>query len=260
MESKRRMVQFDQLELLSLTGMAAPFPAHCHDTFCISLVHRGVEVIEMEGRKIYTTAGHISINNPGEVHANPLLEADTQVSFDTLYLSQDLVDHICGQVKIRFANVQPFSHQLNKLFLRLVSAINAAQAKRVAILLGEFLPSLQQVTSSTPYPSPWPSRWEELSKHLHMADDGQKTSLEDLARIVGMNKFTFARQFKAEIGMSPMHYLLMRRVFKAKQAIHSQSNLTDLAYEYGFADQAHFSRNFTRFVGVSPREFKKGKS
>lgn len=34
-------------------------------------------------------------------------------------------------------------------------------------------------------------------------------------------------------------------------------NLTDLAYEYGFADQSHFIRTFKHYTGKTPREFQR---
>jgi AraC-like DNA-binding protein len=33
------------------------------------------------------------------------------------------------------------------------------------------------------------------------------------------------------------------------------ANLTSLAYENGYYDQAHFIKDFNEFTGVSPKEF-----
>jgi len=211
----------------------------------------------MEEREIFTEAGCFSINNPFEVHANPLLSSQMEVSFDTLYLSQELVDHCCGKKGVAFAHIQPYNPLLIEVFTSLKTYIRRQQARQIQHTLTRFLQALEQMPSPHGSGSRQETQWEEV--HSRMKGYMQeKVSLEELARMMDMDKFSFAKQFRAQIGMSPMHYLMMQRVFAAKQSISSQTHLTELAYEFGFADQAHFSRNFKRFVGISPRAYKKG--
>jgi AraC-like DNA-binding protein len=54
-----------------------------------------------------------------------------------------------------------------------------------------------------------------------------------------------------------MNYVLMRKVFAAKEQITRTTDLTGLAYNYQFADLPHFSHTFKKYVGVSPNDFKK---
>ncbi|MEO1714300.1 MAG: helix-turn-helix domain-containing protein [Bacteroidota bacterium] len=49
----------------------------------------------------------------------------------------------------------------------------------------------------------------------------------------------------------------MQKVFAAKNQIDPSTKLCELAYQFDFTDSAHFSRQFKRFVGVSPRTYKK---
>jgi len=72
-----------------------------------------------------------------------------------------------------------------------------------------------------------------------------------------MDKFNFAKAFRAKYGMSPINYVIMKKVFKTKALITENTNLSQLAYQFEFADQAHFSKQFKRYIGVSPREYKK---
>jgi AraC family transcriptional regulator len=85
---------------------------------------------------------------------------------------------------------------------------------------------------------------------------GEAISLEDLARVAGVSRFHFARQFRACTGESPMGYLLRTRVERAKIRLReSHARVIDIAAELGFADQSHFTRRFRRLVGMPPSAY-----
>jgi len=56
-------------------------------------------------------------------------------------------------------------------------------------------------------------------------------------------------------GMTPMNYVLMRKIFSSKALIKSNLELTEIAYQYNFTDIAHFSKTFKRFIGISPKKY-----
>jgi AraC-like DNA-binding protein len=75
-----------------------------------------------------------------------------------------------------------------------------------------------------------------------------------------MDKFKFAKSFKYFCGISPMNYMLIKRVFEAKETISKETNLTALAYEFNFTDMSHFSRQFNRYIGLSPKKYQQNLS
>jgi AraC-like DNA-binding protein len=83
-----------------------------------------------------------------------------------------------------------------------------------------------------------------------------KFCLDNLAEMANINKFGFVKKFKTSTGMTPMNYILMKKIFSSKKLIGSNSELTDIAYQYNFTDLAHFSKTFKRFIGVSPNKYK----
>ena len=83
-----------------------------------------------------------------------------------------------------------------------------------------------------------------------------KLYLDELAKIIHLNKFGFSKKFKALTGMTPMSYVLMKKVFSAKAKISADCDLTELAYTYNFTDIAHFSHSFKKYVGLSPKEYR----
>jgi AraC family transcriptional regulator len=68
----------------------------------------------------------------------------------------------------------------------------------------------------------------------------------------------FARQFKASTGLPPQHFLVARRVERAKQLLRGGDDLSlaQVAARTGFWDQGHFTRHFKRLVGVTPKRFR----
>ena len=57
-------------------------------------------------------------------------------------------------------------------------------------------------------------------------------------------------------GTSPCRYLLMRRLEFARQRIHLEHALVDVAFDSGFADQAHFTRVFKAAFGLTPAHYR----
>ena len=58
------------------------------------------------------------------------------------------------------------------------------------------------------------------------------------------------------LGTSPHRYLLGRRLALARQRMTGDRPLADVAYEVGFADQAHFTRTFKAVLGLTPARYR----
>src|SRR5438093_11902287 len=54
------------------------------------------------------------------------------------------------------------------------------------------------------------------------------------------------------VGTSPYRYLLMRRLEFAREQIHRERPLVEVAFDAGFADQAHLTRAFRSAFGLTP--------
>jgi len=85
------------------------------------------------------------------------------------------------------------------------------------------------------------------------ANLGSKMAIAEMANMIGLSKSHFSRAFKHRLGSSPMAYVALRRVERAKLMMTStREGLTDIALACGFADQPHLNRCFRRVVGMSP--------
>ena len=92
-----------------------------------------------------------------------------------------------------------------------------------------------------------------IGEHLHAA-----LTLRDLAAVVHLSPYHFARRFKESTGLPPHRYIIARRIERAKQLLRGgdELSLAQVAARVGFWDQGHFTRHFKRLVGVTPRRFR----
>ena len=90
-----------------------------------------------------------------------------------------------------------------------------------------------------------------------MENLGGSPTLEQMAAVVHLSPYHFARQFKAATGLPPHQYVIARRVERAQQLLRADGELglVEVALRVGFSDQNKFSLHFKRIVGVTPRQF-----
>jgi AraC family transcriptional regulator len=103
------------------------------------------------------------------------------------------------------------------------------------------------------------ANWQ-TSRILAYIDANLASKLEtrELASVVALSRSHFSRAFKQSVGLSPMEYVGVRRVERAKVMIGStQERLAEVAIACGFADQAHLSRRFRDLTGVSPGQWRR---
>jgi AraC-like DNA-binding protein len=81
-----------------------------------------------------------------------------------------------------------------------------------------------------------------------------------LASMAGVSVKTAEYKFKSEYGKTIHQYMLE---FKIKEAISyfvtfPEISIKEIAYNLGFYDEYHFSKQFKKITGVSPAEYRKG--
>lgn len=83
-------------------------------------------------------------------------------------------------------------------------------------------------------------------------------TLDDLAKVAGMNPRYFCRFFRSITHQTPIEYVNMYRIEKAAQMLHStRLPITDICMECGFNDSSNFIKVFRKYKGMTPKQYRK---
>lgn len=95
----------------------------------------------------------------------------------------------------------------------------------------------------------------EAIEFMHRNFD-RKILIGELAQFSNMSEANFFRIFKKETKMTPLEYLVMIRIEKAKKFLRNgDKKITEVAMLCGFNSNSHFSSCFIRATGLTPSDY-----
>lgn len=88
----------------------------------------------------------------------------------------------------------------------------------------------------------------------------QDLSLTAIAETVFVSRHYISHIFKRDYGVSPIEYLIKKRISIAQQMLlNSSLSITEIAQEVGYKDPLYFSQIFKQHMGMSPSTFRKNR-
>ncbi|MEM7000876.1 MAG: helix-turn-helix domain-containing protein [Pseudomonadota bacterium] len=86
-------------------------------------------------------------------------------------------------------------------------------------------------------------------------------SVNDIAAAVGISRKHLTHLFTGEVGIPPGQFLKLCRFENALSLLRRKPALdfTEIAMRAGYADQAHFSRSFSHYMGRPPSTYRTGR-
>ena len=232
------------------------YPPHVHDVWTLFVVDDGAIRYDLHREHRGADPSMVSILPPGVAHDG---RAASGRGFRerVLYLEPGLLSaRLVGAAVDRpvlppglRAPVSALHHALACPDDELDAEVRLADlVERIAAALGE-RPSA---------PSPLPSA--ELAERLRAFLDAhlfERVTIAAAAAEIGVAPTQLARSFSDTFAIAPHAYLVGRRLEAARDRILEGRALADVAAEVGFADQAHMSRRFVRYMGTTPGRFRR---
>ena len=241
-------------------GRHVCYDKHSHPHFSIGAITGGHSHYLNQRSLQEVGPGSLVLMNPEEVHAcNPI--ADQPWSYLMFYLDTDWLRSQQEEAGLgsefrpfdMTASRDPLLYQgLQHLHHQLVQGPDPL-AREVACHLF----SRQLLARLTP--ASWddrPPQHLQRAAELMQDDSASPLSLAELSAVAGLTPSHFVRAFSQHYGMTPHAYLLDRRIRHARTLLRQGQPLVEVALASGFADQAHFQRQFKRRVAATPGQYR----
>lgn len=256
MISSWRNLCLDNITFSSADNFKHSFPAHFHEEYTIGVSVNGIQQFDLQGKSCFAEPQSIFLIKPHIMHSHHPI-ADLGWSFKSLYLSNDLMEHLLKDAGIKEINNDPLiikDHTLFKQYIR----IHANKLFPDEAFLANFIQQLlSRTTQNTDRTESVPPKGIVAVKSYLSEHFNQKLRLENISNIYHMDKYQLIRQFKQHLGVTPNTYLTILRIEKARKMINNGYPIVDAALEAGFYDQSHFHHSFLYYTGVTPGNFNK---
>jgi AraC-like DNA-binding protein len=104
---------------------------------------------------------------------------------------------------------------------------------------------------------PW-CRLRRVTEYIQQNLD-KELRLADLAALVFMSPYHFARLFKCSTGVPPHRFVVRQRIAGARAFLATQElSIAQISRMVGFRTPSHFTTVFRRVTGVTPRGYRTG--
>lgn len=166
---------------------------------------------------------------------------------------------LSGNADVRAIDVDILGVDLLEAILRLVRLMDSPNEARILmplikreiiyrLLMGQQGARLYHLTVSGGYTSNIAQAVERLRENFD-----QSLRIEDLAQDIGMSVSSFHQHFKSVTAMSPLQFQKQLRLQEARRLMLSEDlDATSVAYQVGYNDASHFSREYKSLFGNPP--------
>jgi AraC-like DNA-binding protein len=250
------------IELFSAWFAGEAYQKHRHETYAIGLTDSGVQVFDYRGSVHVSTPGHVAVLYPDEIH-NGRAGSDDGFGYRILYVEPALLAEAVRSLR-GTPYPLPFVSEPVSTNATLAYAIEEAfRAPLESLAIDSLIVDLARglMAAERPGARPVVSRQVDVRavERARQFLDAERTRVvhsAELESITGLTRYDLCRQFRTMFGTSPHRYQLMRRLEFARDRIHRERPLVEVACDAGFADQAHFTRVFKSGFGLTPTRYR----
>lgn len=243
---------YDMIEIKINDSHPHAYKAHLHSELSVGVIEKGATVLIIDDVDYRISEGEAVIIMPYVVHNCQPVDINNW-AFTMIYLDDSYKDALIASLseplKIGISKLGPKEYQLIKSLTKILKSEESPFVKEVEIIdcLNSIVESIELSVSRK-----IDCVIEEIKFFIenNLLED---LVLDDLASRFNINKFSMIRRFKQLYDITPSAYQLQLKVNYAKQLLKKESDLVEVALQAGFYDQAHFTREFKKSTGITPK-------
>jgi len=228
--------------------------SHYHEHAALCVILEGGFTKRFRGRRLDCVAGTLLIQPAGERHSDEFrgsrqLVLEPLRAEDSPFAEHSLFEEIVHtRSALGVASATRIAHELRKTDVWSSLAIEGMALELVA-RIGRCSDGSAPQGAGAP-------RW--LAQVRERLTSGPKPpTIAELAAMVQVHPVYLGRVFRRHFGIPIGAYARRSRLeWAAAQLATTNEPLSRISFCAGFADQSHFTREFRRFAGVTPRQYR----
>lgn len=179
------------------------------------------------------------------IYANEIpdfIKPSGKTNYSNKLENQTIVSHFINSLIFYFENPHLVNRELLQLKLKelMLLLLQTKSADTIIDLVSQlFTPRHATLT-------------EVINTHLFT-----NLYIEELATLADMSVSVFKREFHKQFGDTPANHIKKTRLKRAAELLQiSTETISEITYQTGFNDIAHFSRSFKEHFGLTPTDYR----
>lgn len=247
--------------------------SHFHPFTEIFFITHGNGIMEIDNVDVAIKEGDLIIINPNCPHTEKssykFIDQLEYIVFgiNNLTLSNKSLPLLNGELPTpTYYKIMNFNNNKNVILYYLNTLVQEVELKEINYelacksILTLFIIYISRNSESTLLITNNPEKLNiECVKIKNYIDShySENITLDILSNLSYINKFHLVHLFTKQMGISPINYLISKRIEESKNLLTTTNySIRDIATIVGFSNSSYFSQMFKKFNGDSPRIYK----
>lgn len=210
---------------------------------------------------------HVTVSDGEDTNFWEYIFFDPKISVAELYpnnpnVQREIMRNINRGPLVLDATTNPALERLVISILEEAREERPYNSRMIHLYVSALLVEIMRLNKEMPYypfESSRKNAMEQIAKALDYVEENytENIKIEDLSKTCNMSETHFRRIFEEYINMTPVDYVNLVRIQKACEMLKkSGDSMESIAMKCGFTTISTFNRNFKKFLGTSPYQWK----
>jgi AraC-like DNA-binding protein len=250
----------DNIQLVGWSGKTWDNISYFPKNYQIGFVKKGKGHFFVGENNYSINEGAFFLIHPGRVHSGKPDKINGWI-VDTIAIKKEFIEELFNpEINITFKDFVVEDENLKQIFFKTSDLLynyedTIENEEKLYLLISDLITNNATIIQKEEI-----KENEAVERAILFITVNYKTSfsLDELAEKSFLSKFHLIKVFKKTTSLTPSVYQIQLRLNEARRLIFQKKSLTEVAYELGFVDQAHFTNTFKKYAnGANPSDLLK---